>query len=37
MKFVLRAAGQFNKLLSGPERLRLDESIRAIAAGGGVA
>jgi hypothetical protein len=37
MKFVLRAAEQFNKLLNGPERPRVEESIRAIAAGGGVA
>jgi hypothetical protein len=37
MKFVLGAAEQFNKLLNGPERPRVEESIRAIAAGGGVA
>jgi hypothetical protein len=37
MKFVLRAADQFNKLLNGPQRSRVEESIRAIAAGRGVA
>jgi len=37
MKFVLGAADQFNKLLNGQERPRIEESIRAIAAGGGVA
>lgn len=37
MKFVLRAAVQFHKLLNGPERPRVEESIRAIADGGGVA
>jgi uncharacterized Zn-binding protein involved in type VI secretion len=37
MKFVLGAAEQFNKLLNGPERPRVEKSIRAIAAGGGVA
>jgi hypothetical protein len=37
MKFVLRAAEQFNKLLNGPQRPQVEESIRAIAAGGGVA
>lgn len=36
MRFVLRAAQQFNKLLNGPQRPRVEESIRAIAAGGGV-
>jgi hypothetical protein len=36
MKFVLRAADQFNKLLNSPQRPRVEESIRAIAAGGGV-
>jgi hypothetical protein len=37
MKFVLRAADQFNKLLNGPQRTHVEESIRAIAGGGGVA
>lgn len=37
MKFVLKAAERFNKLLNGPERPRVEESIRAIGAGGGVA
>jgi hypothetical protein len=37
MRFVLRAASQFNKLLNGPQRSRIEESIRTIAAGGGVA
>jgi hypothetical protein len=37
MKFVLRAAEQFDKLLNGPQRARIEESIGAIAAGGGVA
>jgi hypothetical protein len=37
MKFVLRAAEQFDKLLNGPQRARVEESIRTIAAGGGVA
>jgi hypothetical protein len=37
MRFVLRAAEQFDKLLNGAERARVEESIRAIAAGGGVA
>ena len=36
MKFVLRAADQFNKLLNGPQRLQVEASIRAIAAGAGV-
>jgi hypothetical protein len=36
MKFVLRAADQFNKLLNGPQRPRLEESIRVIAGGGGL-
>lgn len=36
MKFVLGAADRFNKLLNGPQRPRIEESIRAIAAGGGV-
>jgi uncharacterized Zn-binding protein involved in type VI secretion len=31
------AADQFNKLLNGPQRLRVEESIQAIASGGGVA
>jgi hypothetical protein len=37
MRFVLRAAEQFDKLLKGPERSRVEASIRAIADGGGVA
>jgi hypothetical protein len=37
MRFVLRSAEQFNKLLNGPQRSRIEASIRAIAAGGGVA
>ncbi|TFW34627.1 DUF2515 family protein [Massilia horti] len=37
MRFVLRAAEQFNKHLNGPQRPLIEESIRAIAAGGGVA
>lgn len=37
MRFVYRAAGQFHKLLNGPQRPRIEESIRTIAAGGGVA
>ena len=37
MRFVLRAADQFDKLLNGPQRSRVEESIRAIAAGEGVA
>jgi hypothetical protein len=37
MRFVYRAAEQFNKLLNGPQRPRVEESIRAIAEGGGVA
>lgn len=37
MTFVKRAAAQFDKLLNGPERVRVEESIRTIAAGGGVA
>jgi len=37
MKFVFGAAEQFHKLLSGPERPRVEESIRAIAAGEAVA
>jgi hypothetical protein len=36
MRFVLRVADQFNKLLNGPQRSRVEESIRAISAGGGV-
>lgn len=36
MRFVLRAANQFNKLLEGPQRSRLEESLRAIARGEGV-
>jgi hypothetical protein len=36
MKFVLRAADQFNKLLNGPQRPRVEESIRAIAAARGL-
>jgi hypothetical protein len=37
MRFVLRAAEQFDKLLHGPQRSRVEDSLRAIAAGGGVA
>lgn len=37
MKFVLAAARQFHRLLHGPERSYVEASIRAIAAGGGVA
>jgi len=37
MPFVLTAASQFHKLLHGPERPYIEASIRAIAAGGGVA
>jgi hypothetical protein len=37
MKFVLAAAEQFHRLLHGPERPYVEASIRAIAAGGGVA
>ena len=37
MPFVLAAAEQFHKLLHGPERPYVEASIRAIAAGGGVA
>jgi hypothetical protein len=37
MRFVLRAATQFNKLLNGPQRSQVEASIDAIAAGGGVA
>jgi hypothetical protein len=37
MKFVLEAAKQFHTLLHGPERPYVEASIRAIAAGGGVA
>lgn len=37
MRFVLRAADQFDKLLNGPKRPQVEASIRAIAAGGGVA
>lgn len=37
MRFVRRAADAFNKLLNGPQRSRVEESIRTIAAGGGVA
>jgi hypothetical protein len=37
MKFVLRAAEQFNRLLNSSARPRVEESIRTIAAGGGVA
>jgi hypothetical protein len=36
MKFVFRAADQFNKLVNGPQRSQIEASIRAIAAGGGV-
>jgi len=36
MQFVNRAAQQFDQLLNSPERPRVEESIRAIAAGGGV-
>ncbi|GAB3399244.1 hypothetical protein NX774_17775 [Massilia agilis] len=37
MRFVRRAADEFNKLLNGSQRFRVEESIRTIAAGGGVA
>lgn len=37
MKFVLGAAERFDKLLNSPERRRVEESIQAVAAGGGVA
>jgi hypothetical protein len=37
MQFVLAAARQFHQLLHGPERSYVEASIRAIAAGGGVA
>jgi hypothetical protein len=37
MQFVLAAARQFHQLLYGPERPYVEASIRAIAAGGGVA
>lgn len=37
MRFVLRAADQFNKLLNSPQRSRVEKSIREIEAGGGVA
>ena len=37
MPFVLAAASQFHQLLHGPERPYVEASIRAIAAGGGVA
>jgi hypothetical protein len=37
MKFVNQAAQQFNQLLNGPERPRVEASIRAIANDGGVA
>jgi hypothetical protein len=37
MPFVLAAAGQFHELLYGPERPYVEASLRAIAAGGGVA
>jgi hypothetical protein len=36
MRFVLRAADQFNKLLNSSQRPQVEASIRAIAAGGGV-
>lgn len=36
MRFVLRAADQFNKLLNGPQRSRVEESLGVIADGGGV-
>jgi hypothetical protein len=36
MKFVNRAAEQFDKLLNGPQRRQVEGSIRAIYAGGGV-
>jgi hypothetical protein len=36
MQFVNRAAERFNQLLNSPERPRVEESIRAIAAGGGI-
>jgi hypothetical protein len=37
MQFVRQAAERFNQLLNSPERPRVESSIRAIAAGGGVA
>lgn len=37
MQFVLAAARQFNKLVHGPERPYGEASMRAIAAGGGIA
>lgn len=37
MRFVLRAAEQFNSILSGPQRSQVEASIRTIAAGGGAA
>lgn len=37
MQFVLASARQFHRLLNGPERPYVEASLRAIAAGGGVA
>lgn len=37
MRFVLRAADQFNTLLNGPQRSQIEASFRAIATDGGVA
>ena len=36
MKFVLAAAERFDKLLNSPERRRVEDSIHAVAEGGGV-
>jgi hypothetical protein len=36
MEFVRRAAGQFDRLLKGPQRAQVEQSIRVIANGGGV-
>lgn len=37
MKFVLAAADRFNQLLKSPERRRIEDSIHAVAQGGGTA
>jgi hypothetical protein len=37
MRFVIAAADRFEKLLNGSERPDIEESIRTISAGGGVA
>jgi hypothetical protein len=37
MQFVYRAHARFDELLRGRERPYVEESLRAIAAGGGVA